>query len=258
MFIRTERSVKEFIQFYPVVSIIVIINLALWLFIDVLQLNFAMDFYKWGIGHNFAVYHGEYWRLFTPIFLHAGFAHVAFNSFSLVLFAPALEQMLGKIRFIFAYLTTGIVGNLGTYIIDPTSNTFHLGASGAVYGIFGIYIYMVLFRKDLIDQVNSQIIKTIFVIGLLMTFITPNINIPAHIFGFIGGFALSPLLLINVRPFSMARNRPIVRESSQSVQFDPNRWNKKRFLTRKTKKNIFWAIFGLLVLLGIMSRLLSW
>lgn len=254
MFIRTERSVQEFMRFYPVISTIVIINLLLWLVIDILQLPIGYTIYNWGIGHNLSVYHGDYWRLITPMFLHSGIGHVVFNCFALVLFGPALEQMLGKIKFIFAYFFTGIAGNLGTFVIDPISITPHLGASGAIYGLFGIYMFMVLFRKDLIDPGNAQIVKIIFFIGLLMTFIQPNINIAAHIFGFIGGFAIAPIILTNTRPFSMARNRPRYRGNTDDVQFNPNRWNKRRIIPVKVRKNIFWIIFGILVLLGLLSR----
>lgn len=254
MFIRTERSVQDFMRFYPVISTIVIINLILWLVIYVLQLPIGYTIYNWGIGHNLSVYHGEYWRIITPIFLHGGFGHVVFNSFALILFGPALEQMLGKVKFIFAFFFTGIAGNLGTYIIDPVSITPHLGASGAIYGLFGIYMFMVLFRKDLIDPGNAQIVMIIFFIGLVMTFIQPNINIAAHIFGFLGGFAIGPIILTNTRPFSMERNRPRPRRATDDVQFNPNRWRKRRVLPRNISKNIFWILFGLLVLLGLISR----
>lgn len=206
MFLRTERSIKEFINLYPIISIIVIINIVLWLIIDILHLGIGQLIYSYGVGNNLLMYlYGEYWRLITPVFLHAGLTHLLFNCFALVIFGPALEQMLGKFKFVVSYLLMGIAGNLGTYIIDPASPIPHLGASGAIYGLFGIYMFMVLFRKHLIDPGNAQIVKTIFLIGLVMTFITPNINIAAHIFGFIGGFALGPIILNNVSPFYLKR-----------------------------------------------------
>jgi len=202
MFFRTERSVKEFLIKYPIVSSIAIINLVLWFMVSFLKLPFALKLYDLGIGHNLSVLLlNEYWRLFTPIFLHADLSHVVFNTFSLVLFGPALEKMIGKFKFISIYLITGIIGNIGTFIVDIQSITPHLGASGAIYGLFGVYIYIILFRKDLISKSDSQIIITILVLGLVMTFLRSNINISAHLFGFLGGFIIAPLVLRKARNF---------------------------------------------------------
>src|SRR5690625_5201022 len=151
MFIRTERSLKEFIQYYPIVAGLVMIHLALWLMIDLLHLPMGDQLFQWGAGHNISTHNGEYWRLLTSMFLHAGLMHTLFNSFALVLFGPALEQMLGKFKFIIAYIGAGFIGNLATYLVAPTAFYVHVGASGAIYGLFGIYIFMVFFRKHLID-----------------------------------------------------------------------------------------------------------
>ncbi|RFA33660.1 rhomboid family intramembrane serine protease [Virgibacillus dokdonensis] len=255
MFIRHERSIKEFIQSYPIVSTLVIIHLALWLVINFLQLPFGIWLYQLGEGSNYGIEQGEYWRLITPIFLHADLMHALFNSFSLVLFGPALEQMLGRTKFIIGYLFAGIFGNLGTYLVEDLFY-FHIGASGAIFGLFGIYIFMVLFRKHLIDQISSQIVTTIFVIGLIMTFFNPGINVSGHIFGFLGGVIIAPIVLAGANsynPWAAVARRNRYR-NDDDIQFDPNRWNKKR-LPRSFSKNIGWIIFGVLVLLGLLSRL---
>lgn len=252
MFIRNERSLKEFIQSYPIVSGLVIIHLFLWLIINFLRLPIGIDLYQWGVGHNFLTHTGDYWRLLTSIFLHGDLMHALFNSFALVLFGPALEQMLGKVKFIIAYFAAGLAGNIATYAFDPTAYYVHLGASGAIFGLFGIYVFMVGFRKHLIDQANSQIVMTILIIGLVMTFLRSNINVTAHIFGFFGGFIIAPFVLNNVRPYSPWRNRRRYRDDD-SIQFDPNRWKKRR-ISSKLKKNVFWIILGILVVLGLLSR----
>lgn len=267
MFIRTERSLKEFIYAYPIVTSLVIINVSLWLIIYVLPFEFGTHILQLGVGHNYLIYEfDEYWRFITPVFLHSrDLMHVLFNCISLILFGPALEQMLGRFKFIVAYLLMGIAGNVGTYVVDlvkimnssiffPASFTSHFGASGAIYGLFGMYMFMVFFRKSLIDRMNAQIVLTIFFIGLIMTFIMPGINISAHVFGFIGGFVIAPLFLVNAQPFSIYRNRrPPTRSGPGGVQFDPKRWEKRRFIPEVIRRNKVWIIFGIIVLIIVLS-----
>ncbi|WP_191559457.1 rhomboid family intramembrane serine protease [Metabacillus idriensis] len=200
MFTRSE-SFRTFIRLYPVVSVIVCIQVVLWL-LFLIPIPTITYFFASLVGYNAGVANGEYWRLVTPIFLHASFAHILFNSVSIILFAPALERMLGKVRFAAVYLLTGIVANLATFFIIEDLTYTHLGASGAIFGLFGIYLYLVVFRKDMIDSSNSQLIITILVIGVVMTFINTNINIIAHIFGVIGGALLAPLFLKKDRRYT--------------------------------------------------------
>lgn len=252
MFFRNE-SFKDFIRFYPVVSAIIGLNVILWLLMY-FQTSLGDLIYVWGVGWNVAVTAGEYWRLVTPIFLHApnGLTHILFNSFSLILFGPALEQMLGKFKFIFVYLFTGIAGNVFTYLIDMESLTFHLGASGALYGLLGLLLYMSFFRNHLIDPASKQIVVVISAIGIFMTFIQPGINIAAHLFGIIAGFALGPVILNQVQPFSPWRNqRRVVRK--EGLSYNPNRWDKKRFRINRNVSSIIWWIIFILAILGILG-----
>jgi rhomboid protease GluP len=192
MFTRTE-SFKEFLRFYPIISVIIAIHIFLWLLL-------ALPFLGGGailnqmVGYNVLITEGEYWRLITPIFVHASFTHMLFNSFSLVLFGPSLERMLGKTKFIIIYLSTGVMANIATYILQH-EHFRHVGSSGAIFGLFGLYLFMVLKRKDLISYANSQLIITILVIGLIMTFLNSNINIIGHLFGLIAGFILAPVII---------------------------------------------------------------
>ncbi|CDQ21507.1 Membrane associated serine protease, rhomboid family [Halobacillus karajensis] len=255
MFVRTENF-REFIRFYPIVSFLVGLHFALWLLMDFVQLGIFVELKQWGTGMNVLILNGEYWRLVTPIFLHGDFAHALFNSFSLVLFGPALEQMLGKIKFIWMYIFAGIVGNLGTFVVDPDAYYWHLGASGAIFGIFGVYLFMVMNRKQLIDTANSQIILAIFAIGLFMTFARPNINIYGHLFGLIGGFAIAPVILRNARPFSLWQIRTRhSRPDREDISFDPNRWKNRPYSKKKTGKYILWGIIIFLALFALANRM---
>lgn len=184
MFIRTE-SFREFIRFYPVTTFILLLHLIVYLATS-LPIIPSREIFALLAGINLYIIEGEVWRLVTPIFVHSGFAHLLFNSFSLVLFAPALESMLGKGKFIGIYLLTGISANLATLLLEPMTY-IHVGSSGAIFGLFGFYLSIILFRKDLLTRENSQMILTIAIISVIMTFVQPNINITAHIFGLIAG-----------------------------------------------------------------------
>ena len=190
MFIRTE-SFKEFIRFYPVVSLIIAFQLILYLLTSLPFLSHDLWFEKLA-GINFYIRAGEWWRLVTPIFLHLGFSHILFNSFSLILFGPGLEKILGKSKFIAVYLITGISANIATLLIEPITY-IHVGASGAIFGLFGMYISIAVFNKHLLSRDNRQLIMTIAIISIIMTFFQSNINVVAHIFGFISGFLIGAL-----------------------------------------------------------------
>ncbi|MBS4192514.1 rhomboid family intramembrane serine protease [Bacillus sp. FJAT-49705] len=192
MFTRTE-SFKEFLRFYPIVSIIITIHIVLY-FISVLPFFPNLWLYENFAGVNLYIVEGQYWRLITPIFMHSDFPHMLFNSFSLVLFGPALEQMIGKWKFIFVYLISGIAANVATLVLEPLTY-IHVGSSGAIFGLFGFYAAATMIRKDLISKGNSQIILTIMIIGVIMTFLQPNINVTAHLFGLLAGFLLGLALL---------------------------------------------------------------
>lgn len=190
MFTRTE-SFREFIRLYPIVSIIIAIHFILYLLTAVPI--FPNYWFKATFsGVNLYITEGEYWRLFTPIFMHGGFTHALFNSFSLVLFGPALERLIGKGKFLFVYLTAGIIANVATLLLEPLTYV-HVGSSGAIFGLFGYYISIILFRKNLLSQQNSQTILIISALSVVMTFIQPNINITAHIFGLLGGFLIGAI-----------------------------------------------------------------
>jgi rhomboid protease GluP len=192
MFTRTE-SFKEFIRYYPIVSAIVLIHIIFFLLTSLPIFPGSLLFESLS-GVNLYIWQGEIWRLITPIFLHSGFSHVLFNSFSLVLFGPALERILGSGRFTAVYLITGISANIATLLIEPVTY-IHVGASGAIFGLFGMYISLVIYRKNLLSRDNRQLITTIAVISIIMTFFQPNINVISHLFGLLSGFLIGTLTL---------------------------------------------------------------
>ncbi|MFD1737674.1 rhomboid family intramembrane serine protease [Bacillus salitolerans] len=245
MFLRTENF-RTFLRFYPIVSFLVAIHFILWVWIN-FRLPGGLYLLEIMVGYNMFIEQGEWWRLFTPILLHASFSHVLFNSFSLVLFGPALEKMLGTLKFLILYIGSGLVANIATLFLEH-SHFSHVGASGAIYGLFGAYLYMVFYRKDLIDRANSQIILTILIIGIIMSFSGGNINIIGHIFGFIGGAIIAPFLLpkrVGSYSYSYASSSTPSFNIKALKQILPKRFDKTA---------IFWIVLGILVLFGFLSK----
>lgn len=199
MFIRRENF-KQYITLYPVVSSIIAINLIV--FVLTLIPGFGEELLFAGMSVNGLIAAGEWWRIITSMFLHAGFMHVLFNMFSLFLFGPELEKIAGKMRFLTIYFLAGIFGVAATF---ATQDAYYasVGASGALYGIFGAFGALVYYTRHLFPQLR-QIILPLIVISIIMTFLTPNINIAAHLGGLITGFILG---VVYFNPKNMVRWR---------------------------------------------------
>ncbi|MGV3240437.1 rhomboid family intramembrane serine protease [Streptococcus hyovaginalis] len=185
----------------------------------------------------------EWWRLITSNFIQGGVAHLLFNSFSIFLFGPALERILGKFKFLLIYVVTGIAANIITLLIEPLTYV-HLGSSGAIFGLFGYYISLVVFRKDIISQSNAQIITTIAVLSLIMTFLQPNINIVAHIFGFLTGVIVGSL--------SESKGKKIF--SSYKEEWYYLRQQLSRTKKHEAKSLIIWLIIFGIAIIGFLSQ----
>lgn len=137
---------------------------------------------------NYLIEDGQWWRIITSMFIHADFMHVLFNMFSLFLFGPELEKIAGKMRFLTIYFLAGIFGNVATFVLQA-GNYASVGASGAIYGIFGAFAALVYYTRHTMPQLK-QVILPLVVISVIITFISPNINVTGHIGGLVTGFLL--------------------------------------------------------------------
>ncbi|MDP4086411.1 MAG: rhomboid family intramembrane serine protease [Bacillota bacterium] len=241
MFTRTENF-RDFIRYYPIVSIIIAIHIILYL-CTILPFFPNYWFIETFSGVNLYIMEGEYWRLITPTFMHSGFSHMLFNSISLILFGPALERILGPARFAVVYLVAGLIANIATLFLEPLTYS-HVGSSGAIFGLFGYYMAIILFRKKWLSRENTQIILTLCAVSLIMTFLQPNINITAHLFGLLGGFLLGAIPYFNKRDFSNSMR-------------DMASWagrTKQGFSKHSPVKIIFWGVIVLFTLIGFWTK----
>ncbi|MEW2129177.1 rhomboid family intramembrane serine protease [Streptomyces sp. NPDC005435] len=127
---------------------------------------------------------GQYYRLLTAMFLHGGFLHIAFNMLSLWWIGGPLEAALGRARYLSLYLVSGLAGSALSYLM-VAPNEPSLGASGAIYGLFGATVVLVR-RLDY----DMRPVIALLVVNLIITFQVPGIAWQAHIGGLVAGLGV--------------------------------------------------------------------
>ena len=145
--------------------------------------NTSSSVYVRGAMQANAVADGDFWRLLTAAFLPGSLLHIAFNMYALYLFGPFVEKALGTVRFIAAYFTTAIASSVFVYWLeDPAVPT--IGASGAVFGLFGLALMLLLKAK--------QDVTTLIVLLAINAVISlqGNISWQGHLGGFVAGCIL--------------------------------------------------------------------
>jgi len=170
-----------------------------------------------GAQVNSLIVGGDYWRLLTAIFLHAGLMHLAFNGWALYSVGRDMESLLGSGWFIAIYLLTGLAGNVAYYALGP--NMPSLGASGAIFGLIGAEAAFFLRNRPLLGKFGRQRLGNLAVmigINLVFGFTVPGINNFAHLGGLLTGFVLGWIMapryqvewaLVGAEPVGMMRDR---------------------------------------------------
>lgn len=139
-----------------------------------------------------AVAAGEWYRIVTAGFLHAGLFHLAFNMFALWILGGLLEPAIGRLRFGVIYAVSLLAGSFGALLASPEALT--VGASGAIFGLMGAAV--VVMRNRGINPMENGLGLWIG-LNLLITFTVPGISIGGHIGGLVGGM-LAALLMFEV------------------------------------------------------------
>jgi len=131
----------------------------------------------------------QLWRTVTSGFIHFGFIHIGFNMFALFQIGPALERMVGRVRFTILYFAALLAGSAGVALSDKFTPSG--GASGAIFGLFGV-LAVAMWRRGV--NPFSTSLGMVLILNLVITFTIANISIGAHIGGLIGG-ALCGLMM---------------------------------------------------------------
>jgi membrane associated rhomboid family serine protease len=145
--------------------------------------------FELGALQPLAIANGQYWRLFTSMFLHAGLLHLAFNGYALWLLGSMLETNLGTTRFLLIYFVTGFVAGATSYAFGP-ANGIAVGASGAIFGIFGAFIAYNYRRRHLaMAAANLRWAAMLLLLNLLLALGFGAIDWRAHLGGLLAGIA---------------------------------------------------------------------
>jgi len=184
----------------PAVLIFIVLNIGAFLFeISSGDWTNPETLHRLGALEPYAVVmQGEYWRLFTALFLHGGSVHLLFNLFALYVLGPPLERAIGPVRFTICYLISGFGSSAGVVLLTVLG-LVHVaqlvGASGCVMGIVGAWAgFLLRHRHAPSAKQRLANITMIVVIQLVFDLSTPQVSMAAHLCGLITGFVVGLVL----------------------------------------------------------------
>lgn len=134
---------------------------------------------------------GEYYRLLSSVFLHAGWMHVFFNTYVLVALGGFFNRILGESKYLTVFFCSGICGSLASVFFGKSSVS--VGASGAIWGLFGVSLALATFKTTLLPEPIRLQLRRITIINLVINLgisFLPMIDFWAHIGGGIGGLVI--------------------------------------------------------------------
>jgi membrane associated rhomboid family serine protease len=132
----------------------------------------------------------EYWRLLTGAFLHDGLLHIAVNMISLYFVGSALEPAIGRVNLVTIYFVSLLAGSFGSLLFQPDSPT--IGASGAIFGVFGALIVVARYRRIPLWQSG---LAPVLVLNLIFSLSIRGISIGGHIGGLVAGLICGTLVV---------------------------------------------------------------
>lgn len=144
---------------------------------------------------------GQYWRLFTAIFLHIGLLHMVLNSLALFIFGRIVEAVFGPTRFAAIYIAAGLGGSVTSYLFN--SIALAAGASGAIFGVLGALTAFFFVQRNVMGEMAKRNLLSLLAlagINLVFGLMFPGIDNWAHLGGFVFGAALGMRLAPRYEP----------------------------------------------------------
>ncbi len=179
----------------PVITLLLLLmNVVIYMYVEFAGSSYDSAFMiQMGAVYDPLVIEGhEYYRLITHFFLHFGFDHLFNNMVSLLVLGYSLEQVTGKGRFIILYFLSGVLAGVASivYNIYVGQETVSCGASGAIYGLMGALLVLLIFGNR--GRLSSEVPRYLLYIGISIYsgMQDPSIDNAAHVGGFAAGFLI--------------------------------------------------------------------
>ncbi len=170
------------------------INVIVFILMVISGVNFfapsGIEIMQWGANYKPLTVTGDWWRLITCVFVHIGIIHIAFNMYALYMVGIYLEPMLGKIKYAVAYLSTGVFASMAS-IIWHEAPVPSAGASGAIFGIYGVFLAL-LFTNLIPKPMRRSLLQSIgiFVVYNLVYGMKSGVDNAAHAGGLLSGLVI--------------------------------------------------------------------
>ena len=145
-----------------------------------------------GAAYTPYILNGEWHRLFTSMFLHFGFLHIAGNMLLLFFIGDYAERFLGKIRYLVLYIGGGLIGNLASFALELSNGDYSVsaGASGAVFAVLGGLAAMAIKNGGRLYDISIRNLIVLTVLQIIFSVTTVGIDAAAHAGGLAGGFVI--------------------------------------------------------------------
>jgi rhomboid protease GluP len=162
----------------------------------------SKDIVLWGGNFAPATFDGQWWKMISAQFVHVGVIHLLTNMLALLFVGMTLEPLFGKSRFLSAYILSGIIASMFSMYFH--SQTVTAGASGSIFGLFGIFL--ALLSVNLTDRDNRKRLLPVLIIYIAYLLVgglkEEHVDVAAHIGGFIGGLTLGYAFLPSLNKYS--------------------------------------------------------
>ena len=189
---------KDELKKMPVTACLILVNLIVFLITDFTGgTENTVHMIACGAGYGPLITGaGEWYRVFTSMFLHFGISHLANNMLVLFVLGQRLEPAVGGVRYLLIYLLSGFGGNVISLGLEMQSSNYAVsaGASGAVFAVMGAMIYVVIRNKGWLGDLSMRQILIMAGFSLYFGFTSSGVDNGAHVGGMISGFILAVLL----------------------------------------------------------------